>query len=34
MNRKVEWVGHDNVAFGKQFSGEKGSVRWCVVIMQ
>jgi hypothetical protein len=33
--RKVEWVGDDShVAFGKRFPDEKGSVMWCVVMMQ
>jgi hypothetical protein len=33
--RKVKWVGGDSHgAFGKKFLGGKGSVRWCVVVMQ
>jgi hypothetical protein len=29
-------VGGDNshVGFGQKFSGEKGSVEWCIVVMQ
>jgi hypothetical protein len=34
-NRKVGWVVDDShVVFGQKFSGEKGSVRQCVVVMQ
>jgi hypothetical protein len=33
--RKVGWLGGDSlVAFGQEFPGEKGSVRWSVVVMQ
>jgi hypothetical protein len=33
--KQVGWVGEDShVAFGKKFSGEKGNVRRCVVVMQ
>jgi hypothetical protein len=34
--RKAGWMGDDSyVVFGKKKSpGEKGSVRWCVVMMQ
>jgi hypothetical protein len=32
---KLGWVGNDShVVFGQQFPGEKGSVIWCVVVMQ
>jgi hypothetical protein len=32
---KKWWVGDDShVAFGQELSGEKGSVRWCAVVMQ
>jgi hypothetical protein len=34
-NREVGWVGEDShVAFGNKFPGEKGSMRWCFVVMQ
>jgi hypothetical protein len=34
-NRKIGWVGDDShVVFSQKFLGEKGSVRWCVVMMQ
>jgi hypothetical protein len=33
--RKVGWAGdNSHVVFGQQFSGEKVSLRWCVVMMQ
>jgi hypothetical protein len=33
--RNVGWVGDDShVLCGQKFSGEKGSVRWCVIMMQ
>jgi hypothetical protein len=33
--RKVGWVGDDiHVVFGQKFTGEKGSVRWCVTVIQ
>jgi hypothetical protein len=33
--RKVEWVGNkSHVVFGEKFPGEKGGVRWCVIVMQ
>jgi hypothetical protein len=33
--RKVGWVGEDScVVFGKKFPGEKGSMRWFIVVMQ
>jgi hypothetical protein len=34
-NRKVGWVRDDShVVFGKKLPGEKGSARYCIVIMQ
>jgi hypothetical protein len=31
----VWWVGDkSHVIFGQKFLGEKGSVKWCVVVMQ
>jgi hypothetical protein len=33
--RKVGWVGDDShVIFCQKVPGEKGSVRWCIVMMQ
>jgi hypothetical protein len=32
---KVRWVGdNSHVVFGQKFAGEKGSVKWCVVVIQ
>jgi hypothetical protein len=34
-NRKIGWVREDShVIFGQNFPTERGSVRWCVVVMQ
>jgi hypothetical protein len=33
--RGVGWVGdNSHVVFGQKFPGEKGSVRWCIVVVQ
>jgi hypothetical protein len=33
--REVRWVGDgSHVVFGKKLPGEKGSVRWCFVLIQ
>jgi hypothetical protein len=32
--RKVGWLYESHVVFGQKFSGEKGNVRRCVVVMQ
>jgi hypothetical protein len=33
--RKVGWVGDEShIVFGQIFPGEKGSVTWCVVVLQ
>jgi hypothetical protein len=33
--RKAGWAGDDShVVFGQKFPGKKGSVRWCIVMMQ
>jgi hypothetical protein len=35
INRKVGWVGYDShFVLGDKFPGEKGTVRWCIVMMQ
>jgi hypothetical protein len=33
--RQLGWVGdNSHVVFGQQFPGEKGSVKWCIFVMQ